>query len=262
MHHNQSIQWIAGLVLGITILQHSSAAQPVFEQAPSESGREHAQPVVSITDGRELSISLGSSASPAEKRGAELLIDAVKQRTGIELSTGNPAPGSHALVLGTARSHPLVRDYLASNNDAGELPTDGFLVAWVPEEKRWYVAGQSPSGAVAGVGRLLRAIRFEQGRLSLPAARFSDAPALPVRGVYLWARDPYFKSKNLDRYIEEFALWGGNSLALWFEMGMFSSFEDPQAQHWLQAYRRCFETAQRMGMKTTLLLVANDAYKS
>jgi hypothetical protein len=262
MHHNHSIKWMAVLVLGITILQHSAAAQPKFEQAPSESGPEHAQPVVSITKGRELPVSLGPNASPAEKRAAELLIDAVRQRTGIELSTGNPAPGSHALVLGTAQSHPLVRDYLARRNDAGKLSTDGFVVAWEPGEKRWYVAGQSPSGAVAGVGRLLRGIRFEQGRLSLPAARFSDAPAMPIRGIYLWAREPYFKSKNLDRYIEEFALWGGNSLALWFELGMFSSFEDPQAQHWREAYRRCFETAQRVGMKTTLILVANDAYQS
>jgi hypothetical protein len=124
------------------------------------------------------------------------------------------------------------------------------------------VAGQSASGVVAGVGRLLRMIRFEEGRMSVPAADFTDAPRMPHRGMYLWARNPYFTSPNLDRYIEEFALWGGNDFLLWFEMGQFSSFDAPQAQHWLGLYRRCFETARRMGMKVTLSIIANDAYQS
>jgi hypothetical protein len=45
-------------------------------------------------------------------------------------------------------------------------------------------------------------------------------------------------------------------------MGMFNSFDDPDAKHWLAMYRRFYETARRMGMKTGLIMVVNDAYKT
>lgn len=44
---------------------------------------------------------------------------------------------------------------------------------------------------------------------------------MPYRSMYLWARKYYFNLPDqVDRYIEEFALWGGNAPCFWFEMGM------------------------------------------
>ena len=45
-------------------------------------------------------------------------------------------------------------------------------------------------------------------------------------------------------------------------MGMFKSFDDPEAKKWLEIYRRLYATAKRMGMKSGLLMVMNDAYNT
>ena len=47
---------------------------------------------------------------------------------------------------------------------AAALPADGFRLVAPLGAGDVYVIGQSPGGAVAGVGRLLRAIRFGEGR--------------------------------------------------------------------------------------------------
>jgi len=109
----------------------------------------------------------------------------------------------------------------------------------------------------------MREMSYQQGRIELPSLQVSESPQMPNRGMYLWARKDFFGNPDqVDRYVEEFALWGCNGLALWFEMGMFQSFDDPEAKRWLEIYRRLYETARRMGMKTGLLMVMNDAYKT
>jgi hypothetical protein len=129
--------------------------------------------------------------------------------------------------------------------------------------KEIHIAGQSDSGVVAGVGRLMREMRYQNGRVEVPFLHIAETPQMPNRGMYLWARKDYFgKPDQVDRYVEEFALWGCNGIGLWFEMGMFKSFDDPEAKKWLAIYQRLYATAKRMGMKTGLLMVMNDAYNT
>jgi alpha-glucuronidase len=212
------------LALGVMAFPYALLADAQRQAAPDQARAESAESFVNIARGSELVVSLGPNAGFAEKRAAALLIDAVTTRTGLKPTIGDPASSGHALVIGTAESHALVKEYLARRKEMGKLPADGFVVSWEPGAKRWYVAGESQSGVVAGVGRLLRMIRFEEGRMSVPATDVSDAPRMPVRGMYLWARPTYFTPQladRLDRYIEEFALWGGNAISFWFELGMY-----------------------------------------
>ena len=210
----------------------------------------------------ELTVVLGANPSPAEKRVAELLAERIKDRTGITLAdSGRKA--ALRLVIGTVASNDRIKTFSATRKDIASLGPDGYVIAITPGKPELYVVGQNDSGVVAGVGRLMREIRYQRGRIELPALRISEAPQMPNRGMYLWARKHFFgKPDEVDRYIEEFALWGCNGLSLWFEMGMFNSFDDPEAKHWLEMYRRFYETARRMGMKTGLLMVMNDAYKT
>jgi hypothetical protein len=230
----------------------------------------------------ELAVVLGEEPSPAEKRVTELLAERIKDRAGVALA----APGDKAafrLVIGKVASNAKIKEFAGAHKEVASLGTDGYVIAVDPGSKEIHVAGQSDSGVVAGVGRLMREMRYQNGRVEVPSLDIAETPRMPNRGMYLWARKYYFNEPDkVDRYIEEFALWGGNELCFWFEMGMFENFQDTtgekselnsgyasyyqldksSAKDWVAKYRRFFETARRMGMKTGLFMGANDAYMS
>lgn len=230
----------------------------------------------------ELSVVLGAAPSPAEKRVVELLAERTQDRADVALA----APGGKAafrLVIGTGASNDRIKAFAAAHKEVASLGPDGYVLAVDLEAKQIHIAGQSDSGVVAGVGRLMREMRYEQGKVVVPALQISETPQMPNRGMYLWARKYYFNQpEQVDRYIEEFALWGGNALCFWFEMGMFENLQDTtgekselnsgyalqykldksSAKDWIAMYQRFYATARRMGMKTGLLMVANDAYMS
>jgi len=210
----------------------------------------------------ELAVMLGADPSPAEKRAAELLAERIKDRTGVPTAQ----PGAEIrlrLVIGTAATNEKIKAFAAGRKDIASLGPDGYCIAAEAGKGDIYIVGQSDSGVVAGVGRLMREMRYGEGRLELPAMHIAESPRMPNRGMYLWARKHYFaQGDQVDRYIEELALWGCNGLAFWFEMGQVNSFDDPEALQWLAMYRRFYATARRMGMKTGLLMVVNDAYKT
>ena len=159
--------------------------------------------------------------------------------------------------------HDWIKEFSAPRKDIAALGSEGYCIAADAQQTALYVIARSDSGVVAGVGRLMRGMRYQPGKLELPALAITEEPRMPNRGMYLWARKHFFgQPDQVDRYIEEFALWGCNALAFWFEMGMFDRFDDPEAQRWIEMYRRCYATARRMGMKTGLLMVVNDAYKT
>ena len=230
----------------------------------------------------ELAVVLGEEPSPAEKRVAELLAERIKDRAGIALA-GSGDKAKFQLVLGTVASNDKIKTFSAARKEVAALGADGYVIAVNQGSKEIHVAGQSDSGVVAGVGRLMREMRYQKGRVEVPSLDIAETPQMPNRGMYLWARKYYFNEPDkVDRYIEEFALWGGNELCFWFEMGMFENFQDTtgekselnsgyasyyqldksSAKDWVAKYRRFFETARRMGMKTGLFMGANDAYMS
>lgn len=204
-------------------------------------------PAIAIRNG-ELAVVLGASPSLAEKRAVELLAERIKDRSGVMLAESSDK-AKFRLVIGGKESSSLGDDAYSIVVDVGK--------------RELGVAGQTDSGVVAGVGRLMREMRYRQGSIEVPALQVTEVPQMPNRGMYLWARKHFFgQPDRVDNYIEEFALWGGNALTFWFEMGLFESFDDPEAQRWLAMYRRFYETARGVGMKTGLLMVINDAYKS
>lgn len=210
----------------------------------------------------ELGVMLGQRATAAETRVAELFAERLKDRSDLTLAAAADA-ARFRLVIGTAATSDAIKRFLAADPASAELGPDGCRIVVDPAKPEWFVAGESPIAVVAGVGRLLRELRYADAAVEVPALDLTERPRMPNRGMYLWARHHFFaKPDQVDRYIEEFALWGCNAIAFWFEMGMFDSFEDPAAQRWLDMYRRFYGTARRMGMKTGLIMVVNDGYKS
>ncbi|MCX6877884.1 MAG: hypothetical protein NTW21_29335 [Verrucomicrobia bacterium] len=210
----------------------------------------------------ELAVMLGEKPSAAEMRVTELLAERIKDRADVALA----GPGDKAkfqIVIGKASSNARIKEFAGAHKEVASLGSDGYVIAVETGYKEIHIAGQSDSGVVAGVGRLIREMRYQNGRVEVPSLNIAETPQMPNRGMYLWARKEFFgKPDQVDRYVEEFALWGCNGIALWFEMGMFKSFDDPEAKKWLDIYRRLYTTAKRMGMKTGLLMVMNDAYNT
>jgi hypothetical protein len=53
---------------------------------------------------------------------------------------------------------------------------------------------------------------------------------------------------EVDRVIEELALWGGNMLQVWFDMHHFKSLQDPAAQKHVERLKHFAETAHGVGI--------------
>ena len=239
------------------------------------------QKVLNIADA-QLGVVLGANPNPPETRAVELLAERMKERSSISIA-GPDAKAAFRLIVGTRASNDKIAAFADANPEVAPRAADAYLLDVNPAKGEIHVVGQSDSGVVAGIGRLMREMRYQPGRVEVPALRLAETPQMPNRGMYLWARKYYFNEpEKVDRYIEEFALWGGNALCLWFEMGMFENFEDTtgekselnsgyarqykldksHAKDWVAMYQRFYATARRMGMKTGLLMVANDAYMS
>lgn len=128
------------------------------------------------------------------------------------------------------------------------------------------VAGGAPRGLLYGVGRLLREAIFAPGCFSPGAWRGSSSPQMPVRGTYFaihfhnWYHDA--PVAEVERYVEELALWGYNTVFVWFDAHHFSSINDPAAQAMLTRLLAVLQAARRIGLDTGLLLIANEGYET
>jgi hypothetical protein len=282
-----NITRIGTILVGTLVIMLVEVPRPAVAAKANGDGRmassaENPAKAMSQIGDAELAVVLGTNPSPAEKRAAELLAERVKDRSGVALA----GPGDKAnlrLVIGTAASNAKIKMSAAMRKDIASLGTGGYCLAVEAGKPEFYVVGQGDSGVVAGVGRLLREMRYQNGRVELPSLQITESPQMPNRGIYLWARRYYFAQPDqVDRYIEEFALWGGNAICFWFEMGSFESFADTTghkselstgyarqheldrswAQDWVGLYKRFYGTARRLGMKTGLIMAANDAYMS
>ncbi len=148
-----------------------------------------------------------------------------------------------------------------------ELGVDGGLGA------ETYAIADGPDGAVRvcggdrrgllyGLGKLLRESRFEPGRFIPGDWRGVSRPAKPVRGIYFATHFYNFYQTapvaQIERYVEELALWGMNALAVWYDMHHFRGFDDPEAVVFRGRLGFILRAARRLGLDTWLLVVGND----
>jgi alpha-glucuronidase len=183
----------------------------IAEARGGEGGADAGDRVVTIGNA-ELAVVLGERPSPAEKRVKELLDERIKDRSGIAL-TDSADQSKFRLVIGTTASNNTIKAFAATRKEVAMLGADGYVIAVEPGKPELYIAGQNDSGVVAGVGRLMREMRYLNEKIESPALQIGETPQMPNRGMYLWARKYYFNQPDqVDRYIEEFALWGGNAI--------------------------------------------------
>jgi hypothetical protein len=87
---------------------------------------------------------------------------------------------------------------------------------------------------------------------------------MPLRGIYFathfhnWYHD--VPVDEIERYVEELALWGTNTVLVWFDQHHFYGLSDPAAQAMLARLKAILNAAKRIGLQTAIGVVANEGY--
>jgi hypothetical protein len=142
-----------------------------------------------------------------------------------------------------------------------EVGAEAFEIA--RDGDAWRVSGGDERGLLYGVGKFLRGCRFGDGvTYAGPAGTF--APKLPVRGMYFATHFFNFYHEapleQVERYVEDLALWGCNALSVWFDMHHYSGMDDPAAKAMVARLHAILQAANAVGMGAGLTSLANEAF--
>ncbi len=163
----------------------------------------------------------------AEAMSATILVDEVARRTGIRwpVETELSDDARSAIVIttrnGAAPWSSLVPK--AEDEDSPEARAEGFAIRTRapparPKRVTVFVVGADPRGTMFGVGRLLRALLWANGKVTLPGPLdIATAPAFPIRGHQLGYRDKAnsydaWTPEQYEQYIRELIVFGANCI--------------------------------------------------
>lgn len=127
------------------------------------------------------------------------------------------------------------------------------------------ITGTDEAGVLYGVGKFLRTARYDKKGFTPGTWRGSDAPKGTMRGMYFATHFGNFYEaapiEEVQRYIEELALWGVNHLVITFPNWQFTSFYDEEAQKLLTRFRKILGAAKLCGMKVGIIGLPNQGFK-
>lgn len=95
-------------------------------------------------------------------------------------------------------------------------------------------------------------------------APVSFAPERPVRGMYFATHFHNFYhvapiEKVYDQ-IEDVALRGGNTLAVWYDMHHYTSIDQPESVEMIARLKKFLRYAKAIGMQTVLTMLSNESF--
>ena len=121
-------------------------------------------------------------------------------------------------------------------------------------------------GLLYGVGKLLRTSERRPDGFVPGTWRGTSVPAKPVRGIYFASHFHNFYHDapvdEIERYVEDLALWGTNALMVWFDMHHFTGIDDPAARAMLERLGAILKAAQAIGLDVGTGLLGNEAYRT
>jgi hypothetical protein len=178
-----------------------------------------------VVDLRQAVVVVPPGLSKQETKAVGMLVDEVDKRAQIrwERSEKLPADSAPAVVVGPLAGLKKVPGLdLTGLTDSAEKPAaEGYRIAVrAGKAPVVYVVGNDARGVLFGVGRLLRAMRMERGKVTVPADfKTATAPQTPLRGHQLGYRP---KTNSYDgwtvamweQYIRDLAVFGTNAVEL------------------------------------------------
>jgi hypothetical protein len=171
----------------------------------------------------------------------------------------------HPLPVFSETSVPPANRRLVFRVDPSIMGAESFTIENGANDSLW-VVGHDPRGLLYGVGKLLHTSSYSPGTFKPGSWRGYSHPALPLRGIYFATHfhNWYHVAPvdEVERYIEEMALWGTNTLSIWFDQHHYQGIDDPQAQAMLERLKIILSAARRIGLNTSATLLANEGYAS
>jgi hypothetical protein len=175
-----------------------------------------------MIDLRHARIVTPSNLSGPEQKAALMLVEEVQKRTQVRwpISAAWPKGGGPILVIGSAPRLGDIKGARLPELDHSFRVREGYQIRTELMGPVVAIAGNDARGVLFGVGRLLRELRMDQGRVQLPKSFSStSAPRFSLRGHQLGYRPKTnsYDGWNLatwEQYIRDLAVFGTNAVEL------------------------------------------------
>jgi hypothetical protein len=143
-----------------------------------------------------------------------------------------------------------------------QLGGESFRIS--PLENEIHLIGGDFPGVLYGVGKFLRSCRFTSESIIPNSQKIESHPEKPLRGMYFATHfHNYYHDapiKEINHYVEDLALWGVNTIQVWFDMHHYTGINDPAAQEMIARLRAILGCVKSLGLRTCLVHLGNEAY--
>lgn len=158
--------------------------------------------------------------STREKKAVAMLLDEVEKRTRLRwpCTADRPAPGVPVIAVAPYRSLAAFAGRVQIDGDTGAA--EGYHIRSDSRQPAVYVIGNDERGVLFGIGHILRNLRMDKGKATLPAGiNVSTAPAYRLRGHQIGYRDKVNSYDGWDlpqweQYIRDLAVFGSNAVEM------------------------------------------------
>lgn len=144
-----------------------------------------------------------------------------------------------------------------------QLYSDQFIIEVSSNISR-KIIGQNSRALLYGLGKFLRTSSFEQGIFVPSTWAGVSSPEVPLRAIYFATHFFNFYHNapiaQIQNYIEDLALWGINSIFVWFDMHHFTGIKDPDAQLFIHRLHDILSVAKNLGLQIGITGLSNEAY--
>jgi hypothetical protein len=172
-------------------------------------------------DFTEMAVFQLDSIGTREETIARVFAEEVQKRTGNRPEMVSGISKKPTLVLVKLDQVKWLPEAYRQVLDTLYLPSkESFALLTDPNGPTSYIVGKDDRGLLFGVGRWLRKMEWEKGKLEIPAnLQIKSAPFYPIRGHQLGYRpktNAYdaFTVERFEQYIRELALFGANSIEI------------------------------------------------
>lgn len=210
---NRAVGWSLKTILPVWHLTSLILLSlPAMAQTPS------APPLIDLT---QASIVTVAAPKGVEAKAVQMLVEEVEKRTRVRWPVRQAAPkeGRPTILVGLASALPQATE---PGSDGTWNAPEGYLIRTNPNARpsQVTVVGAGARGLLFGIGRLLRNLRMERDRITLPAdLRIASRPFSPLRGHQLGYRPKTNSYDGWDlptweQYIRDLIVFGANAVEL------------------------------------------------
>lgn len=130
----------------------------------------------------------------------------------------------------------------------------------------YQIAASESHGLMYGLGHLLHTSTFDNGRMLPGGCTGYSAPDKSVRGMYFATHFHNFYHSapinEVEDYVGELALWGYNSLMVWFDKHHYTGVDDPEAAAMVERLAQLLNAGRKVGMSSGMIMMANEGFST